>query len=121
MTGQPGDILLVEDDEWERLSFEIILQKEGYQVTPAVNGQEAIDLASLQRYGVVIMDLFLGDMLAFEIIPELKKLNPIPKVILITAEPRDKYKWKAYELGVDVYLVKPVSPDELLRALKQYT
>ncbi len=120
MTDPSADILLVEDDEWERLSFEIILKKEGYQVMPAVSGQEAVDLALQQHYGIVILDLFLSDMLAFEIIPELKKLRPVPKLILITAEPRDKYKLKAYELGVDAYLLKPVSPGDLIHTLKQY-
>jgi DNA-binding response OmpR family regulator len=121
MFNKPLPILIVGDDEWEQLFFELLLRKQGFTTITAETGRQATDLASAAYFPVLIMDLFLPDMSSLEIIPALKALDPCPKVILVTSEIRDKYRQRAKEIGVDTYLTKPVDPEQLLAILHQYS
>ncbi len=121
MEKDPDPILLVEDDELERLSFELILKKGGFTVASAGSGREALSLLDASSFPVLITDLFLSDCLAFEMIPEIKAHNQNPIVILVTAEMREEYRKKAREIGVHAYLTKPVEPKELFTILRDLT
>ncbi len=120
MFAKPLPILIVGDDEWEQLFFEMLLAKQGFTTIAVENGRQASDLIAAAFFPVLIMDLFLPDMSSFEIIPGIKAQDPTPKIILVTADLREKYRQRAREIGVDSYLTKPVDPNQLFMILQQY-
>src|ERR1039458_9023611 len=77
-------ILVVEDDELMLAALEILLQDEGYEVTTASNGIEALLFASSQSFDLVISDVQMAEMDGIETISNLKKQQPGTRSIVIT-------------------------------------
>lgn len=120
--------LLVVDDEPEyTMAVEIILQSEGYDVTTASSGEQALSIMESQTFDVVLSDLIMGGMDGIELLSEIKTLYPLTDVIIITGHGTVENAVEAMKLGAYTYFVKSHDPDELkkevaklnlLRALK---
>jgi two-component system, cell cycle response regulator DivK len=109
-------ILLAEDDEMNRDMLSRRLQRKGYQVVLALNGQNALEMAQTQAPDLVLMDMSLPVLDGWEATRRLKTdaaTRHIP-VIALTAHAMSSDREKALDAGCDDYDVKPV---ELLRLL----
>lgn len=110
-------ILLV-DDEVSIVEFvQINLDRAGYQVIPAYDGHEAIQLAKQERPSLVILDIMLPGLDGFEVLREIRRFSNVP-VIMLTAKGEDIDKILGLELGADDYLTKPFNPRELTARVK---
>ncbi len=113
-------ILLVDDEEdiLEILSFN--LDREGYQVFTATNGQEALEVAARQQPHLILLDVMMPEMDGMETCGELRKLPGMEKTIIVflTARGEDYSQIAGFDAGADDYLVKPVKMKVLLKRVE---
>ena len=113
-------ILIVDDEEVIRKFLKIHLNKLGYEVTEAEDGQKAIDRIGERKFDLIICDVMMPNKNGWEVIKEVKsnpELNEIP-IILLTAKNDEVDMFKGYELGANYYMTKPFTKDQLLYGLK---
>ncbi len=115
----PARILVVDDDADVCRSLKLALELEGYAVTTARNGREA--LARRTPVDVLITDLFMPEADGFETIQGLRRSHPKAKVIVLSGGSRlakADYFSVARAIGADVTLRKPVDPADLSTTIK---
>jgi two-component system phosphate regulon response regulator PhoB len=113
--------ILVVDDDPDILSLvRYNLEREGFSVLTAANGQDALQLVQSQPPQAIILDLMLPEVDGLEVFRQVKRdptLSDIP-VIMLTAKGEEVDRVVGFELGADDYLTKPFSPRELVLRLK---
>jgi len=109
-----GSIFVIEDDNNQRDIIKTILTKEGFYVEDADCGKKAIELLKSSSFDIVLTDLRLPDIDGTEVIKEVKTLNKICHVIVITAYGSIPSAIEATKLGAFYYLEKPFEKDQLL-------
>ena len=116
-------ILLVEDNELNRDMLSRRLQRRGYDVVLAVDGQEAITTAETSKPDVILMDMDLPVLNGWEATRALRNnpaIRDIP-VIALTAHALPADRERAIEAGCDAYQSKPVDFPELVSKIEQLT
>lgn len=108
-------LLVVDDEEKIRGLIRKYAEFEGHQVSEARNGMEAVELCrkNPQAYDLIVMDVMMPELDGFSAAAEIKKISPIP-VLMLSARGEEYYKIHGFELGADDYVVKPFSPKELM-------
>jgi len=119
---QPPLVLVVDDSLTVRRVTQRLLAREGYRVTLAKDGLDALDKLGEELPAVVLSDIEMPRMDGFDLVRNLRsdaRLAGLP-VIMITSRIAKKHRDYAAELGVNHYLGKPYSEDELLSLVGQY-
>ena len=114
---QGGTLLVVDDNETNCDLLSRQLQRQGYTVTTATSGQQALNLLVAQPYDLILLDIIMPGMSGFEVLQKLKnhqELRHIP-VIMISALDEIDHVVRCIEMGAEDYLSKPFKP-VLLRA-----
>ena len=106
-------ILVVDDEEKIRAIIRKYGEFEGYEVTEACDGMEAVEICRRQDFDVIILDVMMPELDGFSTCREIKKIKDIP-VIMLSARGEEYDKLFGFELGIDDYVVKPFSPKELM-------
>lgn len=106
-------ILVVDDEEKIRIIIKKYAEFEGYEITEASNGMEAIEACKREDFNLIIMDVMMPELDGFSACKEIKKLKDIP-IIMLSARGEEYDKIHGFESGVDDYVVKPFSPKELM-------
>jgi two-component system KDP operon response regulator KdpE len=115
---EPRHRILIVDDEPRMIRFiQMNLELEGYQVSSANNGFEALNKVRDDLPDLVILDVMMPDMDGFETLRLLREVSPVP-VIMLTVKADEEDKVKGLELGADDYITKPFSPRELSSRVK---
>ena len=118
-TGTPSEILIAEDSATQALRLQALLEKRGYRVTSARNGQLALDALAALRPAAIISDIQMPVMDGFELCRRIKsdpQLASIPLILLTTlSAPQDIIQ--GLECGADNFVVKPYDDDFLLSRL----
>lgn len=110
--------ILVVDDEEKILSvIKAYLEKEGFDVHTASDGERAIELFNSMDFSLVILDLMLPKISGEEICAKLRTTSSIP-IIMLTAKVEENDKIEGLSLGADDYVTKPFSPKELVLRVK---
>jgi len=115
----PNELILLVDDEPSiiRLS-RMYLEREGYRVREAGDGEAALEMAESQRPALIVLDVMLPNLDGFEVCRKLRAAqNQIP-ILMLTARDEDIDKILGLELGADDYLTKPFNPRELVARVK---
>ena len=115
-------ILLVEDNDFNRVVAEDTLNDYLKEITidQALNGIEAVELVSANKYDLVLMDIQMPEMDGYEATKSIRALNHIHKstpIMAMTANATPEEINKCFESGVDDYISKPFIPDELFRKM----
>lgn len=110
-------ILLVEDEDRIREFISLYLNKEGYNVITAKNGQEALNLFD-EDIDLVLLDIMMPIVNGFEVCEELRKNSSVAIIILTAVESEDDHI-RGYELGADDYVTKPFKVQILLAKIKR--
>lgn len=110
-------ILLVEDEKAIRDAVAAYLERAGYWVTPAADGQEAVDAFSLHQFDLVILDLMLPKLPGEKVCRIIRDTSDVP-IIMLTAKGEVEDRIVGLELGADDYLIKPFSPRELVARVR---
>lgn len=116
-------VLVVDDSITVRRVTQRLLQREGYRVVMAADGLQALERLQVERPAVVLSDIEMPRMDGFDLVRNIRadaRLADLP-VIMITSRIAEKHREHARELGVDHYLGKPYSEDELLVLVARYT
>jgi two-component system response regulator RegX3 len=110
-------VLVVEDEESFSDALSYLLRREGFEVSVAATGPEA--LAEFDRTGadVVLLDLMLPEMSGTEVCRQLRTRSQVP-IIMVTARDSEIDKVVGLELGADDYVTKPYSPRELVARVR---
>ena len=106
-------ILVVDDEAKIREIIKKYAIFEGYRVTEAANGMEAIDLCRTERFDLIIMDVMMPELDGFSACREIRKRDRTP-ILMLSARGEEYDRIHGFELGVDDYVVKPFSPKELM-------
>jgi two-component system, cell cycle response regulator DivK len=115
-------IMVVEDYDDTRHLLKRVLEKKGYQVLEAVNGQEAIEIADREHPNLILMDLdlpILDGIGATQHIRQQQATKEVP-IVAVTAYPMTYTRVKAFARGCNEYLAKPIDFDELDKVLMRY-
>ncbi len=110
-------ILVVDDEPSIGEVVTIYLQRAGYQVTVARDGQAALEAIEKQPPDLVVLDLMLPKVDGLEIARRLRAQGDTP-IIMLTARREESDRITGLELGADDYVVKPFSPQELVSRVK---
>ena len=110
--------VLVCDDEAQILrALRVILREAGYDAIPANAGEEALDVAAVQRPDAAIIDLVLPDIDGAEVCRRLREWSQMP-IIVLSAVGDEDAKVRALAAGADDYVTKPFGPRELIARLE---
>ncbi len=115
-------ILLVEDNEDNRIVYSTILKHFGYEVTEALNGEEGISKARSEKPDLILMDISIPIIDGWEATQVLKH-DPATKnipIIALTAHALASDREKAMEVGCDGYLAKPCEPRAVVAEVQRF-
>lgn len=110
-------ILIVDDEANIRRVVREYAEFEGYKVTEAENGMEAVNLCRENDYDLIVMDIMMPRLDGYSACKEIHKVKQIP-VIMLSARGEEYDKLFGFEIGIDDYVTKPFSPKELMARIK---
>ena len=113
MREQAGRVLVVDDDHAVRDVVRRYLERAGYQVDLAGDGETALRSNAELRPDLIVLDLMLPGIGGLEVCREVRRIRPVP-VVMLTALGEESDRVAGLELGADDYVVKPFSPRELV-------
>ncbi|ASS67971.1 MULTISPECIES: response regulator transcription factor [unclassified Paenibacillus] len=106
-------ILVADDDSHIRELLRLVLTREGYAVSEAADGRQAVSVLEAEQVHLAVVDVMMPLKDGLELTEEIRRQYDLP-VILLTAKGTMADKEKGFEAGTDDYLVKPFEPQELL-------
>ena len=106
-------LLIVDDEHKIREVIREYAEWSGYSVSEAADGMTALGLIKLNDYDLVIMDVMMPKLDGFSTCKEIRKIKDVP-IIMLSARGEEYDKLFGFELGIDDYIVKPFSPNELM-------
>ncbi|MBD2465800.1 response regulator [Oscillatoria sp. FACHB-1407] len=110
-------VLLVDDEVALRESLTYTLQKEGFTVTTAHDGQSAIKQFHKQVPDIILLDIMLPEIDGMEICWRIRAFSNVP-IVMLTAKDQDIDKVRGLEAGADDYVTKPFNTRELMARIK---
>jgi CheY-like chemotaxis protein len=115
-------IMIVEDYDDTRILLRRVLERLGYSVLEASNGQEAVDIADREHPDLILMDLdlpILDGIAATQRIRKQPEMEKVP-IVAVTAYPMSYTHVKAFAKGCNEYMAKPIDTTELERLVTRY-
>ena len=116
-TNQGKTILVVDDEPRIIEAVSMNLELEGYQVSAARNGYEALQKLTEDLPDLIILDVMMPEIDGFETLRKIREVSTVP-VIMLTVKGEEIDKVKGLDLGADDYVTKPFSPKELVSRVK---
>ena len=110
-------ILVVDDERLIVDSIRYGLQREGYQIVAAYDGEQAIEKAREEKPDLILLDVQLPKKDGWAVCREIRQVSRVP-ILMLTARAEEADKVLGLELGADDYLVKPFSMRELLARIR---
>lgn len=111
-------ILVTDDDKNTRLYFKAILERAGYTVTTAKDGEEALAVMDREYIDLVVLDVMMPRMNGYEFTSVLRENNENLPILMVSAKQLPNDKRHAFEVGTDDYMTKPVDEEEMLLRIK---
>ena len=110
-------ILVVDDEQRMARFIRLNLEQDGFRVTEAYNGTQALDKLRTALPDLLLLDVMLPDFDGFEVLKTIRKISAVP-VIMVTAKSEEDERVHGLELGADDYVTKPFSPRELVSRVR---
>ena len=111
-------ILVVDDESRMRKLVKDFLNRAGYQVLEAGDGEEAVDVFfSTKGIDLLVLDVMMPRMDGWEVVREIRKVSEVP-IIMLTAKDQENDELQGFDLGVDEYISKPFSPKILVASIE---
>lgn len=112
-----NNILVVEDEKNISDVIKAYLEKDGFNVTLAFDGKEAIKIFNSNEIHLIILDLMLPKISGEEVCTQIRSISEVP-IIMLTAKSDEDSRIDGLSIGADDYVVKPFSPRELVSRVK---
>ena len=110
--------ILIADDNRQIVSvLEEYAKKEGFSVTAAYDGCDALEKAVSREFDIILLDVMMPQIDGFEVCREIRKISAVP-IIMITARGEDFERIMGLDNGADDYIVKPFSPAEVMARVR---
>ncbi len=110
--------VLIADDNQQIISIlKEYAKKEGYEVSAAYDGEQAMQLFDQEKFEVILLDVMMPKKDGFEVCREIRKTSTVP-IIMITARGEDFERIMGLDIGADDYIVKPFSPGEVMARIR---
>jgi len=110
-------ILVVDDEQRMARFIRLNLEHDGFRVTEAYTGAQAMDRLRTSMPDLILLDVMLPDFDGFEVLKMVRSTSPVP-VIMVTAKSEEDERIRGLELGADDYVTKPFSPRELVSRVR---
>ncbi len=110
-------ILVVDDEQRMARFIRLNLEHDGFRVTEAYDGTQAMDRLRTSMPDLILLDVMLPDFDGFEVLKMVRSTSPVP-VIMVTAKSEEDERIRGLELGADDYVTKPFSPRELVSRVR---
>lgn len=107
-------ILIAEDDKNLRRLMATYLEREGYEVFHAEDGEAALRIMEREHIDLIISDIMMPNMDGYELTEELRQAEYDLPILMVTAKETFEDKKKGFLVGTDDYMVKPIDMDEML-------
>ncbi|MGB8983445.1 MAG: response regulator transcription factor, partial [Anaerolineales bacterium] len=115
----PNDLILLVDDQPSIVQLaRMYLEREGFRVESANDGESALQKVASQHPALVVLDVMLPKLDGFEVCRRLRASGNPTAILMLTARDEDIDKILGLELGADDYLTKPFNPRELVARVK---
>jgi len=114
-------ILIADDEPNILISLEYLMKREGYEVTVARDGQEALDAILRERPDLVLLDVMMPVKTGFEVCQEVRASESVKDtlILMLTAKGRETDLAKGLALGANAYMTKPFSTKELVSRVRE--
>jgi DNA-binding response OmpR family regulator len=110
-------VLVADDDPLIQRLVRTHLDRAGFRVLTAADGEEALDVALAEQPDLIVLDLMLPKLDGFEVCRRVREFSLVP-VVMLTARGEQVDKLRGFEAGADDYVTKPFAPPELLARLR---
>ncbi len=120
MTERKYSLLLIEDDENLGFVTQDALQSMGYDVDWAKNGAEGYEMFHAGKYDLLLIDVMMPKKDGFTLTKEIKGIDPDVNIFFLTARSQESDRIEGLKLGVDDYITKPFSVEELDLRIKNH-
>lgn len=109
-------VLVVDDEPNIVLSIEFLMEQAGFEVTSAVDGEQALEQVTVNKPDVVLLDISLSGISGFDVLEALRSrpATLLLPVIMLTAHGREVEREKGFALGANAYITKPFSTQALV-------
>ena len=113
-------VLIVDDEPNIVISLEFLMRREGFEVTVARDGEEALSAISQERPDLVLLDVMMPKLNGFEVCEQVRANRSLAdmRVIMLTAKGREAEISKGLSLGADGYITKPFSTRDLVEQVR---
>ncbi len=115
-------VLVVDDSPTDRQIVTTLLLKQGYEVTTAVDGEDALEKVAAERPPLIVLDIILPKMNGYQVLRQLKAAPETRdiKVILVSSKNQESDRFWGLKQGADDYIAKPYPDDALLNAVARH-
>jgi two-component system chemotaxis response regulator CheY len=111
-------ILIIDDSALSRRMLRKILEEASYEVVEAADGYSALEMFSIERPNLVMLDLTMPGIPGFEVLQKLKSIDPDTKVVVASADVQIMTKDIAFSQGADGFINKPFVSREILKLVQ---
>lgn len=111
-------ILVADDDKNARKLIGAVLEAEGYTVSMAADGQEALDILDRQHIDLVVLDIMMPRMDGYEFTRTLREAQSNLPILMVSAKQLPEERHRGFIVGTDDYITKPIDVEEMLLRIK---
>ena len=111
-------ILVVDDDKNTRWLMQAVLQADGYAVTTAENGAEALEVMDRETVDLVVLDIMMPKMDGYEFTKTLRAADNNLPILMVSAKQLPADRKQGFLVGTDDYMTKPIDEEEMLLRIK---
>jgi CheY-like chemotaxis protein len=106
-------VLIVDDEALQLEVLGKLVRAWGHSTVQAINGKQALERTERNSFDLFMLDVFLPDMTAIELIPRIKAMQPGARIITLTGQSSRELERRLRELGISYYMAKPFQRAEL--------
>ena len=116
-TAPKSKVLIIDDNPIHRRLVQVVFERDGFDVSLASDGSEGVRMALMNPPNIIILDIMMEGLNGFEVCKMIRANSSMQRtaIIIISAKSFKPDIDKAMELGADSYVVKPFSPQEILK------
>ena len=111
-------ILVVDDDKNTRLFLSAVLERDGYTVSQASNGEDALSVMDKEHIDLVVLDIMMPKMDGYQFTQILRQSQNNLPILMVSAKQLPADKHKGFLVGTDDYITKPIDDEEMLYRIK---
>ena len=111
-------IMIVDDDKNTRKLLSTVLEADGYRVTTAQDGQEALEALEKEKIDLVVLDIMMPKVDGYEFTKVLREANSSLPILMVSAKQLPEERHRGFLVGTDDYITKPIDVEEMLLRIK---